>query len=175
MDVSILYKLKRNKNAIILIFIFYCIFGSIGWFKYYNEPHIKDIQYDNLSPHMTVSYVRAIVWYHSRGKLQELRSILLTDDLSNEKQVKTRITNMLKHRTTAYIRDFNSMSTPVTGLGDWYESNFEFEAFLNEVFNLVFDKKLSVDEKLRDISDVMEKYQNETNLKLISKLKVKEN
>lgn len=81
---------------------------------------------------------------------------------------------MLKHRTSAYVRDFNSLNTPIKNLGDWYTKNFDFDSFLNSVFSLVFNKKLSVDEKIRDITDVMEEYQNTTTQKLLNKLEIQE-
>ena len=80
---------------------------------------------------------------------------------------------MLKHRSMAYIRDFNSITTPISALGDWYQNSFDFDGLLNEIFSIVFNKSLLTDEKLRDVSDVMEKYQNDANARLIDKLKVK--
>ncbi|WP_016858199.1 hypothetical protein [Candidatus Williamhamiltonella defendens] len=132
--------------------------------------NVKVTKLDQLSPKMTASYIQSIVWYHSRGKLQELRSILLTDDLNEIKQIKIRITNMLEHRTSSYIRYFNSLDTPIKNIGNWYQSNFDFENFLNSVFEVVFTPALSVDEKIRNISDIMEKYQNITNQKLLIEL-----
>lgn len=153
----------------------YCVVGIAGWFKYASlsvQQHSVKL-YDQLSPEMTVSYVRAIVWYHSRGKLQELRSILMEENLSDEPKVKIRITNMLKHRTSAYIREFNSLETPIKNLGNWYQDNFEFDNFLNAVFDVVFNSSYSVDEKIKYITDIMEEYQNMTTHKLIVTLKEK--
>lgn len=168
-------RINISKNIKIFIIILYCIVGSLGWFNYYSQHKKAAISHDNLSPQLTVSYVRSVVLYHSRGKLQELRSILLNDNLPNEKQIKTRITNILKHRSIDYIRDFNSITTPISALGDWYQNNFDFDSFLSEIFGMVFNKSLLVNEKLRDVSDVMEKYQNDTNAKLMEKLKIKAN
>jgi len=116
--------------------ILYGLIGIFGWFELYKIKS-NTMTANVISSQLTVSYVRAIVWYHSRGKLQELRSILLTDDLKNEKIIKTRITNMLKHRTSAYILNFNSLNTPIPNLGDWYAKNFDFNEFLNSVFAIV--------------------------------------
>lgn len=77
---------------------------------------------------------------------------------------------MLEHRTSSYIRYFNSLDTPIKNIGNWYQSNFDFENFLNSVFEVVFTPALSVDEKIRNISDIMEKYQNITNQKLLIEL-----
>lgn len=148
---------------------FYCFFGVAGWYQY---AVLSDQRvYDQLSPELTVSYVRAIVWYHSRGKLQELRSILMEEDLVHQERVKVRITNMLKHRTSAYIREFNVLDTPVNNLGNWYQDNFDFDNFLNAVFEVVFNKSYSVDEKVKYVTDVMEEYQNMTTHTLIMTMK----
>ena len=156
---------------VIALFL-YGIMGLSGWF-YYNTmvtSHYSDKCNDTLSSDLTVSYVRAMVWYHSRGKLQELRSILLNDDLSKRDRIEIRIKNMLMHRSSAYIRDFNSLENAVSNLGDWYNNNFDFESFLSEVFDIVFDSVLTVDDKMHHITDVMEKYQNITNSKLVENI-----
>ncbi len=146
----------------------YGVTGLVGWYKYTElQAHpVTAVYFDKLSPEMTVTYVRSMVWYHSRGKLQELRSILMTDNLDKRQQIETRIKNMLQHRTSAYIRDFNSLDTPVKNIGNWYQKNFDFDNFLSAVYSVVFDMDLSVEEKIRNISDVMEEYQNITNQKL---------
>jgi hypothetical protein len=150
----------------------YCVVGVAGWYKYsVLSDQKQQQQYDQLSPDLTVSYVRAIVWYHSRGKLQELRSIIKDDNLDDETRVKTRITNMLQHRTSVYIREMNSLHAPINNLGSWYQENFDFDSFLDDVFDTIFNKKYSVDEKINFITDIMEKYQNMTTQKLISVMK----
>ncbi|HHA1672071.1 TPA: hypothetical protein ACOEF8_004112 [Enterobacter roggenkampii] len=148
----------------------YCVFGLTGWYKYseFSSKSNSQVVYDHLSPEMTVSYVRAIVWYHSRGKLEELRSILDDKPEDNEAQTRIRISNMLRHRSAAYIRELNSLDTPVSNLGNWYERNFKFDKFLDDIFLVCFNKKYSVEEKIRYVSDVMEEYQNTTNEHLMS-------
>ena len=163
------------KNIKYVVLAIYGVLGAIGWYSYfYNQATQKPV-YDHFSPSHTLAFVKSVVWYHSRGKLQELRSILLTDDLSNEERIKTRIENMLKHRTSAYIRQFNELDTPVNNLGDWYASHFDFENFLKNVFIVVFEESTPVDTKVRDIADIMEQYQNETSQKLIDQLKTEDN
>lgn len=150
----------------------YGLVGVAGWYQYDSIVHkpVVTKTIDNLSSEMTINYVRAMVWYHSRGKLQELRSILLTDDLSQRERIEIRIKNMLMHRTSAYIREFNTLITPVSKLGSWYQGNFDFDSFLKGVYDVVFDATLTVDEKIRNVTDVMEEYQNNTNKLLIEKL-----
>lgn len=150
----------------------YLIVGITGWYKYaVLSENRQQQQYDILSPELTISYVRSIVWYHSRGKLQELKSIIKNDNLDDVMRVKTRITNMLQHRTAVYIRDMNSLHAPINNLGSWYQDNFDFDKFLDEVFDVVFNSEYNVDEKINFITDVMEKYQNMTTQKLISIMK----
>lgn len=150
----------------------YGFFGMLGWYNFSTLQlyQTSAVQYDNLSPEMTVSHVRSIVWYHSRGKLQELRSIINDENLLDEERVKKRITNMLKHRTSAYIRDMNGWHTPILKLGNWYQDNFDFDTFLDNVFELTFDNSYTVDQKVRYITDIMEEYQNMTTLKLTKEL-----
>lgn len=153
----------------------YGMVGISGWYFYESEinrpPLVKEV--DVLSADMTINYVRAMVWYHSRGKLQELRSILLNDDLSKHEFIKIRIKNMLMHRSSSYIREFNRLKTPLPGLGSWYQQNFDFDSFLTEVYKVVFDEKLTDDDKIRNVTDIMEEYQNLTNIKLIDRLNKK--
>ncbi|MFA0013794.1 hypothetical protein AB4391_10630 [Vibrio lentus] len=155
------------------LLVLYGVVGISGWYNYskVSANQTSNIVYDRLSPEMTVSYVRSIVWYHSRGKLQELRSILNDDNLLNKERVKIRITNMLKHRTLAYIRDMNGWDSPITHLGSWYQDNFDFDNFLTDVFNVSFDDNYTVDKKITYVTDIMEEYQNETTLRLIAELK----
>lgn len=159
-----------------ILLVVYCVVGMAGWYEYASlaQQRASSVVYDRLSPEMTVSYVRAIVWYHSRGKLQELRSILREEDLTQQERVKTRITNMLQHRTSAYIRELNGINTPIKNLGNWYQDNFDFQNFLNSVFDVVFNNRYSVDGKVQYVTDIMEKYQNMTTQKLIIELKDKE-
>lgn len=151
----------------------YGLIGVIGWHQYdelLRKTNANKVVIDNISSDMTINYVRAMVWYHSRGKLQELRSILLNDDLTQRNRIELRIKNMLMHRTSAYIREFNSLDAPVKNLGDWYQKNFNFDDFLKDIYEIIFDEKLNVDEKIRNVTDVMEEYQNITSSKLIEVL-----
>lgn len=150
----------------------YGFFGMLGWYNFSTlQLHQTSVvQYDNFSPEMTISHVRSIVWYHSRGKLQELRAILNDENLLDEERVKIRITNMLKHRTSAYIRDMNGWNTPILKLGNWYQDHFDFNNFLDDVFKVVFDNSYPVNEKIRYVTDIMEEYQNMTTLELMKEL-----
>lgn len=160
------------KLAKALALALYGVVGVAGWYHYaaLRQQPAMTKTIDNLSPDMTINYARSMVWYHSRGKLQELRSILLNDDLSKRDRIEIRIKNMLMHRSSAYIREFNTLQTPVSHLGNWYQDNFDFDSFLHDVYVVVFDTGLSVDERIRNIADVMEEYQNITNRKLVDNL-----
>lgn len=159
-------KLARNISLAIYGFI-----GVMGWYQYDSLfRQINTVSVDRLSSDMTINYVRAMVWYHSREKLQELHSILLNDDLKQRERIEIRIKNMLMHRASAYIREFNTLNAPVDNLGNWYQANFDFNNFLKDVCDVVFDAGLNVDEKIRNVTDIMEEYQNITSRKLIEKL-----
>ncbi len=159
-------KLKIKYSLLIV----YGILGFLGWYNYfYHLVSVRDAR-DQLPLNIIAPYVTATVWYHSRGKLQELRSILLVDDLSDREKIKIRITNMLKHRSSAYIRTFNNLQTPIPNLGGWYQKHFDFDEFLTKVFALVFSEHLTVEEKIRDVADIMEQYQSATNQQLLDVL-----
>ncbi|MEZ8082822.1 hypothetical protein [Enterovibrio norvegicus] len=129
----------------------------------------KKQQYDNLSAHMTFNYVKTTVWYHSRGKLIELRGMLNGEE-TDDVVIKRRVRNMLMHRTSVYIREFNRMKTPVPNLGDVYESLFDFESFLVDVYQVALDTDISVDRRINIITDIMEAYQNKAADELLTKM-----
>ena len=154
--------------------VIYGLVGIAGWYQYTEVSGLTERSSDLFSSETTVSYARSIVWYHSRGKLVELRSIL-KDDWPNDEFLKTRITNMLKHRTSAYIRDMNGWDTPIPHLGNWYQDNFDFDNFLDDVFEVCLNDNLSIEKKISYVTDIMEEYQNQTTQKMIERLKKKRN
>ncbi|CAK9883876.1 MAG: hypothetical protein XXXJIFNMEKO3_00250 [Candidatus Erwinia impunctatus] len=156
------------KLAKVIALALYGVVGAFGWYQYERtSAQLNSInKVDNLSANMTANYVRAIVWYHSRGKLQELRAILLNDDLSKRELIEVRIKNMLMHRTSAYILELNNLNTPVKNVGTWYQDNFDFDNFFAKVYQVVFDPVLTVEDKIRNITDIMEEYQSISNRKL---------
>ncbi|WP_245922161.1 hypothetical protein [Aliivibrio sifiae] len=161
-------KLQRSN----ILLASFSLFGLLGWFLYIFNPQVNEphpLQYDLLSPSMTVSYVRSQVWYHSRGKLVELKSILGQN--LNNRTLKIKIENMLKHRTSVYINEFNSLKSSIPRLGNWYKENFDFKNFLNDVNIIACDENKSIPVKIDEITDVMELYQNKTTEKLSYKLK----
>lgn len=145
-----------------LLFLFFLVFGLAGWIAALNKPD----KLDKLSSFMTYNYVKSVVWYHSRGKLKELESIILNDDLSDEEAIKRKIKNMLKHRTSVYLREFNLLNGPIRNIGNNYEEIFEFTPFLNDVYEVVFSDK-NIHLKLSLIADIMEAYQTKANNKLL--------
>ena len=133
--------------------------------------YAKETRVDKLSANHSYNYIRAVVWYHSRGKLEEIKSILASEDLKNKDQIRLKIDNMLRHRSSAYIRDFNNLDAPVEKIGDIYEKIFDFDAFLEDVYVICFSDELPIDTRISLISDIMEKYQMETNDKILSIMK----
>lgn len=152
-----------------LLFLSFLAFGLGGWGVALTKPD----KLDHLSSFMTYNYVKSVVWYHSRGKLKELESIILNDDLSDEEAIKRKIQNMLKHRTSVYLREFNSLDAPVQNVGNQYEEMFEFAPFLNDVYEVVFSDK-DVHLKLSLIADIMEAYQTKANNQLLDLMNNKE-
>lgn len=129
----------------------------------------REQRFDNLSSHMTFNYVKTTVWYHSRGKLIELRGMLNGEE-KDDVVIKRRIRNMLMHRTSVYIREFNRMNTPVKNLGDVYESLFDFESFLGDVYQVALNRDISVDRRINIVTDIMEAYQNKAADELLTKM-----
>ncbi|OCH65461.1 hypothetical protein A6E00_13410 [Vibrio diabolicus] len=152
-----------------LLFLFFLAFGLAGWIAAFNKPDKQD----HLSSFMTYNYVKSVVWYHSRGKLKELEGIILNEDLSDEEAIKRKIKNMLKHRTSVYLREFNSLDAPIQNIGNHYEEMFEFTPFLNDVYEVVFSDK-NVHIKLSLIADIMEAYQTKANNQLLELMSNKE-
>ncbi|MHA2734619.1 hypothetical protein [Vibrio campbellii] len=152
-----------------ILFLSFLAFGLAGW----GVAIIKPDKLDHLSSFMTYNYVKSVVWYHSRGKLKELESIILNDDLSDEEAIKRKIQNMLKHRTSVYLREFNSLDAPIQNVGNHYEEMFEFAPFLNDVYEVVFSNK-DVHLKLSLIADIMEAYQTRANNQLLDLMNNKE-
>ena len=144
------------------------LIGIIGWMLAMYAYYVKETRVDKLSANHSYNYIRAVVWYHSRGKLEEIKSILMSGDLKNEDQIKLKIDNMLRHRSSAYIRDFNNLDAPVEKVGDIYEKIFDFDAFLEDVYAICFNEEIPVDTRISLIADVMEKHQMEANDKVLS-------
>ncbi|MCG9702462.1 hypothetical protein L1D19_20550 [Vibrio natriegens] len=142
------------------------ITGLLGWYMAFSRP----LALDHLSSSMTYNYVRSVVWYHSRGKIKELESILMNDDLSDKMAIKLKINNMLQHRTSVYLREFNALDAPIPKVGDHYEELFEFDNFLEEIYGVVFSKR-EIHSKLSLITDIMESYQSKANDQLLDLMK----
>ena len=152
------------------------LLGSLGWVALIITMYISPFkEKDILSADMTYNYVKSVVWYHSRGKLQELKGILTLVDLSRKNEVKLKIENMLKHRTSAYIREFNRLNSPINSVGDTYAELFDFTPFLDEIFDVVFNEKLDINQKISDVTDIMEMHQTKANSALLLKMNEKEN
>ncbi len=153
-----------------LLFLFFLAFGLAGWGVALTKPN----KLDQLSPSMTYNYVKSVVWYHSRGKLKELESILLSEGLDDEVAIKRKIKNMLKHRTSVYLREFNSLNAPIDKVGNHYNEIFNFTPFLDDIYTVVFSNK-DVHHKLSLVADIMESYQTKANDQLLDLMNNKGN
>ncbi|HIF9371196.1 TPA: hypothetical protein ACX6RS_003292 [Photobacterium damselae] len=151
--------MQRKKH----VFFLFLLFSCVGWgaFFYQNNVNTAKFRYDVLSRDMTVRYVRSIVWYHSRGKLIELKALMHDDSLSDQ-ELMIKIENMLKHRTSVYIDEFNHLNTPIPSLGTWYSEHFEFDKFLDAINKEVVKRNISIETRIDRCTDIMELYQNET-------------
>jgi hypothetical protein len=145
--------------------------GIVGWMLACYVYYTKENAQDNFSANHTYNYVRAMVWYHSRGKLEELKSILQTENLKDIEATKLKIRNMLQHRTSAYIRDFNYLKAPIPMIGNVYGNIFDFDGFLEAVYEVAFDDTKTVDGKINRVADIMEEYQIDASNKLLTLMK----
>lgn len=122
---------------------------------------------------IVINMVRSIVWYHSRGALRHIESILIENHIEERKDEITRkVKNALEERANAYIDYFNSLNTKIPKLWSYYSEVFETAPFFEEIMKVVFRKyklKNSIPEiaiKIKDISEIMYEYQEKANIKV---------
>lgn len=126
-----------------------------------------------LSPELTYNYVRNAIWFHSEGKVRELRAILSqhnVNDAGEVVKIKSLIRSMLLRRTEVYTQELNQLNTPIVNVGDAYIDVFNFDDFLAEVLMISLNKAKSIDTKMIEVYEVMFVYQTEANNKLKSRL-----
>ncbi|MGF1698741.1 hypothetical protein L4D09_00180 [Photobacterium makurazakiensis] len=121
---------------------------------------------DHLSPELSYNHARYTVWFHSEGKIRELRSILSQHDIHNSKEVakiKSLIESMLIRRTEVYAQELNKLHTPLESLGNYYLTVFQFEPFLDEVIDICLSEGQDLDSKMISVYETMFVYQTEAN------------
>lgn len=126
----------------------------------------KVLHTDHLSPVLAYNHVRYTVWFHSEGKVRELRSILSQHDINNKKEaekVKMIIEAMLVRRTDVYAQELNKLNTPIDSVGNHYLTLFRFEPFLHDVIEICLAKDRDLDSKMIEVYEVMFVYQTEAN------------
>ncbi|WP_133150960.1 hypothetical protein [Vibrio breoganii] len=119
-----------------------------------------------LSSEISYNYTRNTVWFHSEGKIRELRSIISQHDINNPQEVhkiKALIKSMLMRRTDVYTQELNSLNTPIDHIGNFYLQAFDFENFLEEVIEVSLAKDKSLDSKMIAVYEIMFVYQMEAN------------
>lgn len=123
-------------------------------------------QPDYLSPIHVYNHVRYTVWFHSEGKIRELRSILSQHDINDKKdaeKIKMIIEAMLVRRTDVYAQALNKLNAPIDSVGNHYLTLFKFEPFLQEVIEICLAKDKDLDSKMIDVLEIMFVYQTEAN------------
>lgn len=121
---------------------------------------------DHLSPELSYNHARYTVWFHSEGKIRELRSILSQHDISDPKEIskiKSLIESMLIRRTEVYVQELNKLHAPLDSLGSYYLTVFRFEPFLDEVIEICLGQSNDLDRKMISVYETMFVYQTEAN------------
>lgn len=119
-----------------------------------------------LSPDLAYNHTRYTVWYHSEGKIRELRSILMQHDVSSDRDkavLRQVIESMLIKRTDVYANELNQLRTPIDHIGNYYLTVFKFDEFLDSVMQISLDESHNIDEKMIAVTEVMFVYQTEAN------------
>ncbi len=127
----------------------------------------SDVIYkEQLTPEISYNYTRYTVWFHSEGKVRELRSILSQYDINDPKEIgkiKMLIKSMLIRRTEVYTQELNALNMPIPSMGQYYLTVFDFERFLQEVVEVSLSKEMSLDAKMISVYEIMFVYQTEAN------------
>ena len=76
-----------------------------------------------------------------------------------EKQLRA---ELIRISNESYITPLNHFNTPVWPLWDYVKNNFDFDNFIQEVYDVIFrnEEKEDIPRKLQDITTVMKVYQN---------------
>jgi len=83
----------------------------------FTHRHNKQVLEDDL----VVNLVRAIVWYHSKGKLRTIEQILIENNIATRQEEITRkVRNCLEERTQIYLDYFNTLYTNIAKVGNVY-------------------------------------------------------
>lgn len=134
-----------------------------------------------LTPQETLDTVAEKVWYASLDKIDFIRNILIANHIYDRRpQITENITTELIRRSNIYIAEFNELNTPIAWLWDVVGELFEFDPFLKEVLEVVFrphQPMISIEDsnelKIKDITQIMIKYQDRMKVKLAKLIKNK--
>lgn len=154
------YQLKEAINKIID-----CKFNNNVDGKYIGDPYIL------------YKLVSGMVSESSRGKLSQIKGILLANHIKGrEEEIKMKIRNLLEERTMVYIEYFNNeVKCEIERLGDFYSEAFDTEHFFAQVMDVVYqerdeDRRIEqVAVAIDHISNIMVSYQREANNKVLQK------
>ena len=114
-------------------------------------------------------------------KIEFIRNILIANHIEERQpQITENIRTELIRRANIYEAELNELNTPIINLGDCVGELFEFDAFFEEITTVVFrpaQPLISLEDsnelKIKDITQIMIKYQDRMKVKLAKILKNK--
>lgn len=173
----------RNKKIITTVFAI-LVYLSVSYYQPMHD-YTQELFDNRMDAKHTTNYMVYSVWWYSDIKSSEIRSFLYEfypyTDL-NRKQVQLHIDNILKTNTNKYIQEFNSAPFAKDNLGTWYGEEFRYNAFLEDVMDIINDiveyetedeRALIIENKIGIIFEIMKSYQFEMSGKLTKHLNEK--
>ena len=162
-------------SAITFIFILLFAYHSNKQLKIYRDIMHKDsinimlaVGKTTLTDSQTLDITSYTIWYASREKLEYIQRRLELNNINTRaNEIKVGVRAELVKLTKESVAKLNEFNSTILNLGDWLWENFDFEPFLEDVYKIILrkdnddlDKKTNIHLKIRDISDIMKKYQN---------------
>lgn len=124
-----------------------------------------------LTPSQMATTARNAIWRQSEPKLKYLEDLLIKNSIhEREERLREQIKTELCRQSTTYIQALNEYNSLVWPVWDYVEQYFPMDMFLEEVYNVFFEKieysnetekQLIIERKIKDIRSVMLKFQNE--------------
>jgi hypothetical protein len=150
--------------------------------KHHNESSKEQFDFirnnlnnTTLNDEQAVRLLKAEMWLTSRKKLNFIKDILLNNHIPwREDFIHEKVTLWLSTYSQEYITNFKWFNTNIWDLWRWLDNNFwkdEFKQFVKEITDVMFrqdkwDKTAIIQNKIAEISLLMETLQNKLWLKL---------